>query len=401
MSKSGEILRIGHGNYSFLCTHCGFNFQDINEILTHIEYHFDILDSKAINADETNFFDDTAGISEDLAVYSSLGECKSSTDEILNCESIRTEFKIEDSSREAKTYVNELPLDIKLLDKVKSVDIIREKASVKTSRTVTKKLTEKVNVNNRSCSICESNFNSSTECKNHLRDVHQISKKVFQCYICGYLCKSVYALKRHFGIHSKINCYQCESEPVIRNEGDPRPHKCCLCSLWFENHVHFRKHFKDAHQKVVEKFFANKSNCSEYTCYICKKDFTQKYYLKNHMIVHNELKAFVCDVCGKCYRTKAVLNRHMNVHEGKIYTCDQCGKQFPYYARLRIHLYLHRTELNYKCTVCSKAFKVQKYLARHMKVHQEEKAYACKYCGKRFTFSTSRRAHEISQHNAI
>lgn len=119
------------------------------------------------------------------------------------------------------------------------------------------------------------------------------------------------------------------------------------------------------------------------------------------MIIHNELKAFICDVCGKTYRTKAILKRHLNVHEGKIYECDQCDKTFPYYARLRIHRYSHRTELNYICQVCSKAFKVQKYLARHMKVHKEEKAYPCKYCGKRFTFSTGRRAHEISQHNAI
>ncbi len=376
MSKSGEILRIGHQNYSFLCSHCGFNFHDINEILAHIDYHFDIVDSKVIHTDDTNNFHETAsGEDVDEDRTSSKSDRKLSVEEILNCErienKIRTEFKTEDN-RETKTYGHdESPLDLKVPEEANSVDVSSQSRSNRKSGTTRRNVKEEVEIDNRSCPICEINFDNSNDCKSHLRDVHHISNKVFQCYICGYYCKSCTVLKRHFrtGLHSKVsNCYQCESQPSIRNERDPRPHKCCLCSVWFDNHVQFRKHFKDDHQEDVEKFFTKRTNCSEYSCYICKKDFLHKHYLRNHMIVHNEIKAFVCDVCGKCYRTKAVLKRHLNVHEGKIYTCEECGKQFPYYARLRIHRYSHRTELNYICPVCTKPFKVQKYLARHMKV---------------------------------
>lgn len=378
MSKSGEILRIGHGHYSFLCIHCGFDFHDINEILVHIDYHFDILDSKMTNSDDGNHFQDSANIRENVMGYSS----QAMSIDGVNPNSIRTEFKIEES-RDTKSFVDELPLDVKILEDSTPVSprIRRNKTRTKTKRKAEVE-TPDFTTDNNSCPTCEMSFENSVDCQSHVKVAHQ---KVFQCYICGNFFKNFALLRRHLGagLHSKSNCYQCESKPAIRNEHDPRPHKCFLCRIWFENHLLFRKHFKDVHKENVDKFFRKRSNCNEYTCYICKKDFQHKYYLKNHLIVHNEIKAFVCDVCGKTYRTKAILKRHLNVHEGKTYTCDECGKTFPYYARLRIHRYSHRTELNYKCTVCSKAFKVQKYLARHMKMHQDEKAYACRYCSKR------------------
>lgn len=418
MSKSGEILRIGRANYSFLCIHCGLNFYDpgstINEILAHIEYHFDIVDSKVSCIDDTN-----ALPGKDVRVNCSQTIEELAVEENLNFEITRTEFKIEDS-RETKTELEEFTFDVKTLEDTKTVPVLPRVRRKRTSTTTKGKVTNKkerneleekeshigdldTSSNCKSCPICDLSFDNPTNCQSHLKDVHKMNSKVFQCYICGYFFKHFSGLERHIksGRHSKTSCYQCESNPAVKNESDPRPHKCFLCKAWFENHVDFRKHFKDVHDKDVEKFFRKKSNCNEYTCFVCKKDFLHKYYLKNHMIIHNKMKAFVCDVCGNQYRTRAVLKRHSNVHEGKTYECPDCGKTFGYYARLRIHRYSHRTELNYKCTVCTKAFKVQKYLARHMKIHQDEKKYACTYCGKRFTFSTGRRAHELSQHNAI
>lgn len=380
MSKSGEILRLGHGNYSFLCIHCGFNFHDINEILVHIDYHFDMLDSKVIDPEGTSHFQNCSNLSEDVMGYPS--QTMPSVEGILNPNNIRTEFKIEDS-RDTKSYLDELPLDVKI-EHTKTTPLSPRIRCNKT-RTITKRKAEveSKTLDATRVNSCAMSFENSVDCQSEV--AHQTLNKVFQCYICGNFCKNFALLKRHLraGLHSKTTCYQCESLPTIRNEHDPRPHKCFLCRSWFENHLLFRKHFKDVHKEDVDKFFRKRSNCNEYTCYVCKKDFLHKYYLRNHLIVHNEIKAFVCDVCGKTYRTKAILKRHLNVHEGKTYTCEDCGKTFPYYARLRIHRYSHRTELNYKCTVCSKAFKVQKYLARHMKMHQDEKAYACKYCSKR------------------
>lgn len=406
-TKSGEILRIGHGNYCYHCIHCGLNFVDIKEILAHIDYHFIIMNDTITNSETTN----NSGDSKQVVVPIQ----QLSVHEVPNCADIKadicSEIKTEDDIEENRSEITieetteNIASDIKIDSDAVSITI-----SKPTKRTATKRQKPKIKSksndsntdSNHQCSTCELNFDNSAEYWSHLRVAHHV-KKVFQCYICGLHCKSFKLLRTHMSrlVHSKLNCYQCESEPPITNELDARPHKCFICKQWFENHMFFRRHSKDDHQEDVVKFYGKRSSCNEYTCYICKKDFLYKSYLRDHMKVHNERKPFVCDVCGKAYRKKAILGRHLNVHEGRTYTCEDCGKTFPYYARLRIHRYSHRTELNYKCTVCSKAFKIQKYLARHMKLHQEEKKYACKYCEKRFTFSTGRRAHEISQHNAI
>lgn len=371
-------------------------------MLAHIDYHFDVLDTKIANADIANYSGDFKGI---IGSTSNQSILRISENEIQISELLQTQVKLEDNEEIMKTDESSYELS-------SDSDERSEKARKKTKRKVQKKgkielksesnESDKLSLNYQQCPLCGRNYKSSLGYQKHLKSVHS-TKKVYQCYMCGSYFKNLTALKAHLStaFHSKLNCYQCEQEPPITNELLPRPHKCCFCKIWLENHLVFRKHFKDEHQQDANKFFNTRTNCNEWSCYICKKDFLYKYYLKNHMIIHNDMKPFVCDVCGKNYRTKAVLTRHLNVHEGKTYACELCGKTFSYYARLRIHQYSHRTELNYKCTVCLKAFKVQKYLARHMKIHREEKTFACRYCEKRFTFGTGRRAHEISQHNAI
>lgn len=307
MSKSGEILRISHGNYSFLCSHCGFNFNDINEILVHIDFHFDISDSKITTpADTTDIShatgsllcDDTDG---DCTNYSVQKLC---IEQIFNSENVRTEFKIE-YDREGKT--DELPLDDEVLEKTERLDVPSKINRHKTSGTKRRNVTKKLNTTNddnqdndsRSYPIGESDSNGSSDWKPHLGDPHQMLDKTFECYICGYFCKTFAALKRHLGgsVHSKSNCYQCESQPVVHNELHPRPHKCCLCGTWFENHLHFRKHFKNSHGKDVEKFFAKRSNCNEYSCYICKKGKSNerhsmfRYWLTFHFCEFQRLLA--------------------------------------------------------------------------------------------------------------
>lgn len=321
MSKSGEILRIGHGSYSFLCIHCGFNFDDINEILSHIDYHFDMLDSKIETAaNDTNEPDantDTEDYNPNVQNFSA--------DHSENTVNIQADFKFEEDrdDRDTKTDLVELAVNFNISDAAESGGEASTEVHRKNVKsTVKNKRKAEIPDDNNSCSFCQLNFKNSAECKTHMKDVHRILDKKFECYICGYTGKSMTALKRHFGsgLHSRTSCYLCESQPAVRNEWDPRPHKCCLCTnSWFDNHVQFRKHFKDEHDEDVERFFSKKTPINEYTCYICRKGFMYKYYLRSHMIVHNEIKAFVCDVCGKTYRTRAILKRHLNVHEGK--TC--------------------------------------------------------------------------------
>lgn len=414
--KSGEIFRIGHGSYCFLCSHCGFSFVDLKDILNHIDTHFVGTDIPTTNSDSSKD-------AKESTIRSDVTQMSSSEDQakILCVEELQ--FKIGNDEVEDDVKVFDAVAEEPLRIEHKGTNLRTNRVAKSSGKNRVKKSKELIGQEQgqerdqelrdnsdlnepKQCPICEKNYENHLTYQSHLRTVHRIyGNKIFQCYICGLYCRYLHLLKTHLscGLHSKPNpnCYQCELDPPVTNEIDVRPHKCVYCKQWFENHIHFRKHFKDDHHQDVDKFFSKKANCNEFTCYICKKDFALKNYLKTHMKVHNDNKAFVCDFCGKRYRTGAILTRHLNTHEGKTYPCGECGKTFGYYARLRIHRYSHRTELNYKCEVCSKAFKVQKYLARHMKTHRGEKEYACRYCDKRFTFSTGRRTHEVTQHGAV
>lgn len=268
LRKSGEILRMGRGNYCFLCIHCGCNFFNMKEILAHIEYHFDIMDSAVPNQD-ANITDDSMKCSEFIGLP---------IEEICKTEMV---FSTEDS-------IEEMPLQIELVEiperSPSDIRIIepfvsrRKKVKSKVSKHPSTKTEKKsfvtaISINDpRQCLLCESHFKNFAEYQSHMRSTHGM-EKIFQCYICGTYHKSLNLLQRHLLtlFHSKTSCYQCELNPPITNELDARPHKCFICKEWFDNHMLFRKHFKNIHQKDVATFFRKKSNCNEFTCYVCKK----------------------------------------------------------------------------------------------------------------------------------
>lgn len=196
-------------------------------------------------------------------------------------------------------------------------------------------------------------------------------------------------------------CYQCEMEPPVANKSDPRRHKCLLCQEWFSNHIEFNAHFKDVHNKDTDEFFSVLTNCYEFTCYVCEKNFQLRDYLSNHMKIHHDkFLEHQCPDCGKRQRTFGALTQHMKTHEGKTFDCNKCEKTFPYYAKLCKHLWCHKTELDYVCSLCSKGFKMKKYLNRHMAVHAEAKI-CCRFCDASFKFSTGRRIHEKNVHKVL
>lgn len=190
-------MRIGHGSYSFLCIHCGYNFDDINEILSHIDYHFDILDNK-IDAplDGTNVFhDEPVSMGEDVDEYSIQ---KLREHQIENTANIQTDFKFEED-RETKTGLDELSLNVNIVDATKSAEVSTTKINRKKAKLTAKvkgKRKSEIPDDNNSCFICELTFNSSTDCKSHMRDVHQMLDRTFECYICGYVGKNLMEVEK-------------------------------------------------------------------------------------------------------------------------------------------------------------------------------------------------------------
>lgn len=360
--KTGEIFRSNEGQYTFMCFHCGLVFENLNDIINHCENHYQ--------------------------------------DEKYDVDTVPSESPLTaEPDPEPSNLSSTLPETI-LIDSPTTPKTTQSRKSRKNVQRRKKKKNLPYSNFPQNCPMCNvwcDNF------QDHMKNVHGFSR-VLQCFICKKFFKSFVPLKSHLssGNHTTNKCYHCAMEPPIKDPSEPRRHKCLFCKEWFPNHIEFKIHFKDAHDKDADYFFHKRSNCNIFTCYICEQEFPLRYYLAAHMKIHHDkFLRHQCPTCGRRLRTFGQLTQHLKTHEGKIFECDQCDKQFPYYAKLRIHRESHRTELNFKCDECPKAFKRREYLKRHKSVHKNDKRYACKFCDARFNFTSGRRAHEKSQHKSL
>lgn len=383
--KTGEIFRNNSGQYSFMCFHCGLIFEDFGEIINHCESHYHDVEYKV---SEAALCPETDGTELHHSIFSPPSEAtEPMPDESINL-AIPSQVSVQRRKKKSKP---------KMLEATLSPD---ESTSLASGAQIKRKKKIELDFPQHcpKCGVWCENF------RDHVNKEHNFYTRIYQCFMCGHCVTSYQSLRKHMAstAHAKNTCYHCAMEPPVKDPTESRRHKCLFCKEWYENHAEFKIHFKAVHNEDADSFFAKRSNCTIFTCYLCEKEFPLRYYLVAHIKTHyDKFLCHTCPTCGKRLRSFGLLTQHLKTHEGKTFHCDQCDKQFAYYTRLRLHRKCHVTELNYKCDQCPKAFKLQKYLKQHQKVHTQQRKFACRFCGATFNFSTGRRAHEKSQHNAI
>lgn len=118
---------------------------------------------------------------------------------------------------------------------------------------------------------------------------------------------------------------------------------------------------------------AEQNRCSE-----CGKTFTDKLYLKRHMIRHTGRRPFTCSVCKKSFTQNAHLRKHMRCHTGeKPFICPMCDATFSLKQNLHRHMTSHSGEKSFSCLLCKKGFTQKCHLSRHMSLHLREKPCSC------------------------
>lgn len=118
---------------------------------------------------------------------------------------------------------------------------------------------------------------------------------------------------------------------------------------------------------------AEKHRCSE-----CGKPFSDRLYLKRHMIRHTGRRPFTCSVCKKSFTQNAHLRKHMRCHTGeKPFNCPMCHATFTLKQNLHRHMTSHSGEKSYSCPICKKGFTQKCHLSRHMSLHLGEKPCSC------------------------
>ncbi|XP_033989750.1 oocyte zinc finger protein XlCOF7.1-like [Trematomus bernacchii] len=132
-----------------------------------------------------------------------------------------------------------------------------------------------------------------------------------------------------------------------------------------------------------------------FICSVCKKAFTQRAHLKEHMKIHTGEKPFSCSVCENKFARKGYLNLHMRSHTGeKPFSCSVCKKSFAVRGSLNDHMRIHTGEKPFSCLVCDTSFKRRDSLKGHMRIHTGEKPFSCSICDKKFAWSQKVKRHK-------
>lgn len=88
-----------------------------------------------------------------------------------------------------------------------------------------------------------------------------------------------------------------------------------------------------------------RSQILRHLCQYCGRGFSTTSGLKNHLIIHSDVKAFKCPTCSREFRRRNDVKQHMNVHMPveriRKHECKYCGKKFAVRNQLIIHVRIH------------------------------------------------------------
>ena len=220
---------------------------------------------------------------------------------------------------------------------------------------------------------------------------------------------------------------------------------CKTCRIVFDDH---KKHHHITHEACQICCHLNQRTKISFkvTCYLCFKNFKNKYKLADHMRIHDDENPFTCNICDKNFTTKHTYKNHtLNSHTTNKETinCDICGKAFSKLFNLERHKKNKHTEniqsfeckycestfkrkdnltkheqtnhgkvMNeallpdvnknhepYECYKCTSAFKDKNSLIRHLESVHEDASFECRLCHKMFTRKDNLNVHMKSHAN--
>ena len=131
-------------------------------------------------------------------------------------------------------------------------------------------------------------------------------------------------------------------------------------------------------------------------CTICGRQLSRNS-IRNHVKLHNENREkYDCPLCDKIYARKDNLQMHMMaVHEGKKFQCtyEFCKREFSNKKILKEHIREHKGDFPYKCEICNRGFFQSSFYNAHMNSHYGIKAFKCGLCGNQYAHSSDLSRH--------
>ncbi|XP_050510216.1 myoneurin isoform X2 [Diabrotica virgifera virgifera] len=163
--------------------------------------------------------------------------------------------------------------------------------------------------------------------------------------------------------------------PDVKNLVNVLPnfeYMCFICSEKFQDVTGLKEHTI----KCKSKYFQ---------CSVCRKKFSERKKLINHLKGHKIIKDHICKICGKKYANPSTFRIHRMSHTGeRPFKCTICSKGFVRWAEVKLHMNTHEDKRPFSCDICQKAFKSRSNLERHKRIHLGIEPYVCTYCPKSY-----------------
>ena len=218
------------------------------------------------------------------------------------------------------------------------------------------------------CEVCGRSFSRSNTLITHNR-IHT-GDRPFPCDVCGRAFRQLGNLTRHKMTHAAV-----------------KPHTCPICRKCFSRTSNLNTHMR------------THTNYKPFVCDFCGKGFHQKVDMKIHRYTHTGEKPHKCNKCGRGFKQLTHLKYHMRTHSTfRLYKCEHCGKGFNQKGNLQAHLYGHTGKRPHRCEICGKGFTLTSTLNTHKRTHAPHKPFKCKYCEKAFYQKNALKTHYISSH---
>ncbi|XP_066261641.1 zinc finger protein ZFP2-like isoform X1 [Euwallacea similis] len=232
-----------------------------------------------------------------------------------------------------------------------------------------------------SCDICSFTFTDKNILEMHQKLLHQTSpdektgKYSYHCHLCSKRFRMrgslmVHLRVAHYGFNTHINlpphlltnngCYTEDGAESDEIKGGGKPHEC-----------------------------------KQWTCDVCAKMFTTKYFLKKHKRLHTGEMPYSCSICNKSFTFQQSYHKHMLYHSSeKPYVCPECGRAFKEHSTLQNHARIHSGERPFGCEICGKRFRQRVSYLVHMRIHTGVMPYKCTACNKSFRYKVSQKSHK-------
>ena len=162
--------------------------------------------------------------------------------------------------------------------------------------------------------------------------------------------------------------------------------QCSACNEMFVRSGDLNQHLKICHTE--QKIHLRN---------ICENFFSSGRDLSRHVLIHTKEKSHQCTICNKSFARKGYLHQHFLLHSKKPHQCNVCSKAFLKKVELQTHLLSHTGEKPFQCKVCDKRFARKAVLNRHLLLHEEKKGFQCTICGKAFRWKDDMKKHSWIQ----